>query len=239
MNQTLQNPLPTGGFATGFGNRKAGFSLPEILVSISIIAVLAVLSMTGIGRMKLAAAKSTTTNQMRQMSVAIHLWSGDKSSGEPMYFSNGTADYGHESTPGANASLAPGNLARALFNKIDPDNSYLTDPTVFFTPLAKVKPPRTENYAPNLANSGRLWGTYAYYYPLSIGVEMTTRQREAIGAVATSKVGVDAKGKLLLATDYENSVPLFDPIYMALMVDGSVKEVAKTRPAWRKWVFNE
>ncbi len=239
MKQPFQKSIPTRSFPAGSGRHKAGFTLPEILVTISIIAVLAVLSVMGVNRLKFAAARSTSASQMRQMSVAINLWMADKSFSEPMYFSNGTGDYGHESSPGANAALAPGNPARVLFDRNDPDNSYLTDHALFFTPLAKAKPPERNDYTPDMANSGNLWGTYAYYYPLNTSAEMTTRQREAIGAVATPKTGVNARGKLVLATDYENSAPIWDPIYMALMIDGSVSEVAKSRSAWRKWAYDE
>ncbi|MEX1048903.1 MAG: prepilin-type N-terminal cleavage/methylation domain-containing protein [Akkermansiaceae bacterium] len=237
MNALTRNSASTS--PTGIRFRANGFTIVELLVTISIITVLAVLSVMGVGRLKLAAAKSTSASQMRQMSVAIHLWMGDKSLNEPMYFGNGTGDYGHESAPGANSALAPGNPARVLFDRTDPNNSYLTDHALFFTPLSKARPPERHNYAPDQAISTKLWGTYAYYYPLATSGEMTTRQRDSIGAVATRKTGVYARGKLLLATDYENSVPIWEPYYMALMIDGSVKEVAKTRAAWRKWAFDE
>jgi prepilin-type N-terminal cleavage/methylation domain-containing protein len=239
MTHPLRKPNSVRAFSAGTGKPSTGFSLPEILVTITIIVVLAALSMMGVGRLKFTAAKSTTANQMRQMNVAINLWMAENSLREPMYFANGTGDYGHESSPGANSTLAPGNPARVLFNRDDPNSSYLTDHTLFFTPLAKAKPPERHNYAPDQASTGRLWGTYAYYYPLATSEQMTARQRESIGAVATAKTGIYARGKLLLATDYENSVPAWSPIYMALMIDGSVNEVAKSRPAWRKWVFDE
>ena len=51
----------------------------ELLVVIVIIAVLAVLGFTGMARVRVAAAKTTTSSEMRQIHVGMALWMADNS----------------------------------------------------------------------------------------------------------------------------------------------------------------
>ena len=48
-----------------------GFTLVEILVTITIIIVLAALSMIGVTHMRFAAAKADATNQIRQIGIIL------------------------------------------------------------------------------------------------------------------------------------------------------------------------
>ena len=214
-------------------------TLVEILVVIVIIIVLATLSTMGVRRMRIGAAKAQTINQLRQISVAVNSWAAEKNAGEPMYAANGTGDYGHESFPGAKADICPGNPAKALFNPQSPDDVYLTDPTLFFSPLSKIKAPNRKDYKPD--NTSALpWGTYAWHYPSNVAGQLTSRQDSAMGgAWAVTSIGNSAKGKLLMANEYTNSPPIWDKQYIALKIDGSVSVVAQTEAAWKKWAWNQ
>ncbi|MEO5714480.1 MAG: prepilin-type N-terminal cleavage/methylation domain-containing protein [Luteolibacter sp.] len=220
--------------------RTSGITLVEILVVIVIIAVLATLSTMGVRRMKLAAAKTQTINQLRQINVAVNMWAGEKNLGEPMYAANGTGDFGHEGFPGANAVICPGNPAKALFNPQSPDDGYLTDHSVFFSPLAKMKAPQRRDYKPDDTSPAHPWGTYAWHYPANVAGSLTSRQDNAMGgAWAVTSIGTGAKGKLLMANEYTNSDPIWDKQYLALLIDGSVSLVAQNEPGWKKWAWNQ
>lgn len=222
----------------GHRPRTTGFTLVELLVVIVIIAALAALSMVGLNRAKFAAAKAQTVSQLRQVSLAVTMWAAEKNAGEPMYAANGTGDYGHESFPGAKADISPGNPAKALFNPNSPDEGYLTDHTVFFSPLAKFKVPERKDYKPDETSAAHPWGTYAWHYPSN--TELTTKQNNAMGgAWAVASVSNAAKGKLLMANEYTNCNPIWQKQYVALMIDGSVSLVAQSQLAWDKWAWNK
>jgi type II secretory pathway pseudopilin PulG len=138
-----------------------GFSLTELLVVTVIVITLAALSLIGLNRTRLAAAKATTTSQMHQVGISVSLWAGEKNNGEPFYAANGSATYSHERFPGTNPLLAPGNPAMALFNKEDPGSGYMTDYTLYFSPLNKTPAPDLKSYEPEKADISKLWGTYA------------------------------------------------------------------------------
>ena len=237
MTSLDRNPIGTRSTRTRF--RPSGFTLTELLVTITIIVVLAVLSVMGVTRFRIAAAKSNTTSQMRQIATAVYLWAAEKNNGEPFYAANGTATFGHESTPGNNPNLAPGNPALLLFDKNSPNDGYLTDHTLLFSPLTKVKAPELKDYKPDQPSPAKQWGTYAWFYPANAGNELTSRQKGAIGPWALSKVSNSAAGRLMLATDYTNSQPVWGKFYLALMVDGSAQEVAKNEPGWKKWAWGQ
>lgn len=220
--------------------RPSGMTLVEILVVIVIIIVLATLSTMGVRRMKFSAAKTQTMNQMRQISIAVNMWAGEKNLGEPMYAANGTGDYGHESAPGANAVICPGNPGRALFNQQSPDDGYVADPSIFFSPLAKIKAPSRSDYKPEMAGPTAPWGTYGWHYPANNAGSLTSRQDSAMGgAWAVTTVTQAAKGKLLMANEYTNGTPIWEKHYLALMIDGSVSLVAQSETAWKKWAWNQ
>lgn len=221
------------------GFRRSGFTLTELLVTITIIVVLAALSVIGVTRMKIAAAKSVTTNQMRQISAATYQWAAENNNGEPFYAANGSGTYSHECVPGNNPKLAPGNPAMLLYNKDSPHDGYFTDHTLFYSPLVKFKAPARMDYAPDQASLTKLWGSYAWFYPANVGSQLTSRQANAIGPWSLSKVSNSAAGKLMLATDYLNSPPVWKRIYLALMVDGSAREVAQTEEGWKKWAWDQ
>lgn len=218
--------------------RTRGFTLVELLVVITIIVVLAALSMVGVSRMRLSAAKAGTTSQLRQIAVAVTLWGTEKNNGEPFYAANGTGTFPAEGSPGSNPILAPSNPGTALFNRDSPDDGYLTDHTLLFAPLAKYKIPERTEYRPDQTSATKLWGTYGYYYPSNVWAKLTPRQTTAIGGNwAIREISPDAAGKLLLATDYSLAKPAHSKqAYMALFVDGSVRDVANDQKGWERWL---
>lgn len=236
MNATTRNSAST--LPTGNRFRPSGFTLVELLVVITIIIVLAALSMVGVSNMRLSAAKARTTSQLRQVAVAVSLWGVEKNNGEPFYAANGTGTYPAESAVGTNPILAPANPGTALFNRESPDDGYVTDHTLFFSPLAKYKTPDRKDYKPDQASETKLWGTYAWYYPANVWEKLTERQITAIGGNwAMKAINPNAAGKLMLATDYSITKPaLSKQPYLALFVDGSVREVARSQKEWEKWL---
>ena len=236
---TNTNPLFISRWSSRSRKAADGFSLTELLVVIVIIITLAALSMIGLNRARLAAAKANTTSQMHQVGIAVTLWAGEKNNGEPFYAANGSATYSHERIPGTNPLLAPGNPAVALFNKEDPGSGYITDYTQFFSPLIKAPAPELKSYEPDKADPIKPWGTYAWFYPMVPLTQRTERQKSAMMNSNVGAVGPSAMGKLLMATDYTNSRPKWDEIYFALMIDGSVSLVAQNKAGWDKWALDK
>jgi len=224
--------------STSRRRRASGMTLVEILVVIVIIIVLATLSTMGVRRLKFSAAKTLSTNQMRQIYVGAYVWATEKNYGEPFYAANGTATYGNESSPGTNPLIAPGNPAMILYNVESPGDGYLTDHTIFFSPLAKTKAPARTDYKPDAATAEKPWGSYAWFYPAKPYDQFTQRQKDAVSpdSWAGGNTSVAAKGKLVLANAYKEGIlPVWDAHFLALMVDGSVTVVAQTQTGWDKW----
>jgi prepilin-type N-terminal cleavage/methylation domain-containing protein len=236
MHATITRSASTSPTTIRFRTR--GLTLVELLVVITIIVVLAALSMVGISRMKLSAAKARTASQLRQVAVSVSLWGIEKNNGEPFYAANGTGTFPAESAAGTNPILAPSNPGTALFNRESPNDGYLTDYTLLFSPLANYKIPERKDYRPDQTSETKLWGTYAWYYPANVWEKLTQRQTTAIGGNwAIKSINPNAAGKLLLATDYSIAKPaLSKQPYLALFVDGSVREVAQDQKAWEQWL---
>jgi type II secretory pathway pseudopilin PulG len=201
-----------------------GFTLVEILVTITIIITLAALSLVGVTRMKFSAAKATTINQMRQVGVATLSWGAERNNGEPSYVANGSGDYCDESAPGPNPALSPGNPAALLYNAEYPDQGYATDHRIFFSPLIKFATPVRKDYKPKQAGSGKPWGTFVWYYPFS--TTMTAKQSAASGqSVGLVRVRKNLENKLVMMTDYSRNEPTWEKHYLALFVDGTVRSL--------------
>lgn len=212
----------------------SGFTLVELLVTIVIIAALAALSVMGVTRMKFSAAKAGTINQMRQVGIAVLTWGSEKNGGEPFYVANGSGDYSDESAPGPNPALSPGNPAAMLFNTEEPDQGYTTDHTLFFSPFVRITPPSRKDYKPKEAVTGKPWGTYVWYYPFS--TSMTAKQSSASGQwVGGVKVHPRLDKRLVMMTDYSRDEVIWKKLYLALLLDGTVRDLSSdevpTRPA--------
>ena len=223
------------------GNRIPGFTLVELLVVITIIIVLAAISFVVASRAKVSAAKVTAVSQMRNIGAATALWSADHASVEPFYFANGTGTYPNESGGGA-SPFAPGNPAMALYNAESPDSGYITDRSVFFSPLVDYKTPSLDSYDPANASSKAIWGTYAWVHPF---VEVSKRSGRQITSISSnqgqeveSPINPAIAGRFMMSESYNDAdyPPKFDKkIFHALMTDGSVQHVADSPQGLSNW----
>jgi len=213
-------------------SRNNGFTLVELLVTITIIIVLAALSMVGIQRIRFSAAKAGAINQMRQVGTAVITWGAEKNNGEAFYVANGSGDYCDESEAGPTA-LAPGNPAKLLYNTQDPDQGYVTDHTLFYSGLVNTPAPTRKLYNPAQATVGKTWSTFVWYYPFA--TVKTARQSSGSGQnLGSVKVSPSLDGKLMMMTDYSRGKPKWEKAYMALFADGTVRALSRgeepTRP---------
>lgn len=202
---------------------RKGFSLVELLVVIVIIISLAVLSMMGVQRMRFGAAKSTTASQMRQIAISTSLWAAENNNGEPFYVANGTGTYSDECIAGANPKLSPANPPSVLYDKINPGNGYLTDHTLFFSPLVKAKAPVQKDYHPDKSSATKPWGNYVWYYPYTNNP--TKRQSDAMFSYWLPNTVTKLDKKLLMITDYTANKSAWKKYYLGLMIDGAVREM--------------
>ncbi len=226
-----QNPPSQTSRANKSNNK--GFTMVELLVTITIIIVLAALTMVGIQRARFSAAKASAINQMRQVGVAALSWGAEKNNGEPFYVSNGSGDYCDESEAGPNPALAPGNPAKLLYNTDNPDEGYVADHRLFYSGLVKATIPQRKLYIPSQATAGKSWSTYVWYYPFA--TTKTAKQASASGQNLSSvKVSPNLDRKLMMMTDYSRSKPMWEKAYMALFIDGTVRALTRgeepTRP---------
>lgn len=220
--------------------RSAAFTLLELLVVIAIILTLAALAFLGGRKVMAGAAKSRNVSQMRQIGSAVAMWAAEYNNNEPMYFANGTGDFGHEGKmPGKNPDLAPGNPAKLLYSKDDPSSSYLADYSVFFTPLCTYEVPSKKNYDPDAASGNAPWANFVWLYPSTPTI--TARQRDAMGGFSNKTIGREALDKVILGNDFQFgfSKPRYGTFYHALFRDGSVKSIGDTAEEWRAWYTGE
>ena len=218
-----------------------GFTLVELLVVITIIVILAAVTFVFASRAKVVASKSTAISQMRNIGVAVAVWSADQSSTEPFYFANGTATYPSEAGGGTSV-FTPGNPAMVLYNRNSPESGYITDRSYFFSPLVKYTVPDIKTYDPSKANAKAIWGTYAWVHPFVEVAKRSGRQMNAIqnnqGQEVESPINPAIAGRFVMMESYDdnNYPPKYGKkIYNALMIDGSVQYIADTPSGLSKW----
>jgi prepilin-type N-terminal cleavage/methylation domain-containing protein len=95
---------------------KRGFTLIELLVVIAIIAILMGMLLPAVQKVREAAARSTCSNNLKQLGLAVH----NHASANQDKMPGGTQSFGHPSSPGY-----PGNMFfSALLPHIEQDNLY-------------------------------------------------------------------------------------------------------------------
>ncbi len=216
---------------------RTGFTLVEMLVVITIIIALAALTFSITNRMRVAAAKSRSISQLRNISMGLASWMGDNSSPEPFYVASGTGDYPHES--GNGKGLKPGNPASVLYNRADPSAGYIQDFSVFYSPLAKVPSglPTEANYNPSKASHAAVWGTFTYFYP-HVTVANRTARQEANGVAVIGSSRSSTDGKLVMSEFYEGdwvTTKFGKEIHHALLSDWSIQYVADSNTRFNAW----
>lgn len=224
-------------------HRTSGFTLVELLVVITIIAVLASLVFVGAQRGMASANKSRTVSQMREIGVAVATWASENNNNEPMYFRDGSGDSSSEATPAlsvADRKICAGNPAILLFNKDTPSESYLQKPAAFFAATQKCTIPSDSDYDPSRANKDRLWGSFMWVYPSVPADERTERQKAIMRSSSYTTVSRQAYNNLLMFNDYSFAKPKNpkDKSYYALFRDSSVRNVATNGNIWG-WFFRD
>lgn len=215
--------------------RHAGFTLVELVVVITIIVVLAALTITVTSRVKLAAAKTNGISQMRNIGVAVAVYASDNALTDYFYYANGTGDYYNERGDGS--KFNPGNPAQALYNVQSPEAGYIQDHSVFFSPLAKFKLPAKKDYDPANASDAKPWGTYAWFYPYARLEKLVGPQIGHVANPIVTAINPAIEGRYMMSEAYPAAMgPKFGkPIYHALMNDGSVRYVGDSAAAYNKW----
>lgn len=213
-----------------------GFTLTEILVVLTIIVVLAALTMTITSKIRRSAAAAKSINQMRQISVAVATHTADNGMLDFFYVSSPVADYWNEN--GNGAKYTPGNPARALYNAQSPESGIVQDHLMFFSPLVDIDPPDKSEYDPTKANSKNPWGTYAWFYPfIADATKMEGPQKAYAKLVTSESVNPRIEGKYMMSESYPSiSGPKFGKkIYHALLNDGSIQYVADSLAEYERW----
>jgi prepilin-type N-terminal cleavage/methylation domain-containing protein len=222
-------------------NARSGFTLVELMIVIVIIAVLSVLVFLGARRGMMAANQSRTTSQMREIGAAVGLWASENNNNEPMYFRDGTGDSSSEATPAlvtAHRIYCGGNPAVLLFDKTNPSQGYIQDPSVFFAASQTWKAPAAKDYDPTTASSTKLWGSFMWVYPSVPADERTERQKTIMRSSSYTTVSRQAYDNLLMFNDYSFAKRKYpqDKSYFALFRDSSVRKVATNGDIWG-WFF--
>ncbi|MFM2198983.1 MAG: hypothetical protein RLZZ505_2415 [Verrucomicrobiota bacterium] len=216
---------------------RSGFTLVELLIVITMIAVLALLVFMGARRGLMAANQSRTTSQMREIGVAVAAWAAENNNNEPMYFRDGTGDSSSEATPApvaANRRLCAGNPAILLYDRVNPTQGYIQDPSVFFAATQIWKAPAAKDYNPSAASSTNLWGTYMWVYPSVPADERSERQKTIMRSSSYVTVSREAYDNVLMFNDYSFAKRKYpqDKSYFALFRDSTVRKVATNGDIW-------
>lgn len=216
----------------------SAFTLVEILVVITIIAVLLAVTISGTTKIRQSAAATKSINQMRQISIAVATYTADNAMLDFFYVSTPVADYWNE--PGGGSKYNPGNPASVLYNADSPDSGIIQDHQVFFSPLVKYDVPERTKYNPKKASKTSAWGTYAWFYPfVADATKLQGPQRNYAKLVTAETVNPRIEGKYMMSESYpsvEGSGPKFSKkIYHALLSDGSIQYVADSQAAYEKW----
>ena len=141
--------------------RNTAFTLIEILVVVSIIALLASLLMPALRGAKHLAMEAGCRSQLHQVSTAIGLYMVDHQTHEPWRFNGDSVDAAHESS----RNRQPGNPARALTANpaTGAGPTFLPDGRPFFCPLVPITYDEHFERSPPY-DYVTYWGTYTWYY---------------------------------------------------------------------------
>lgn len=221
------------------------FSLVELLVIITVFAVLLTILLPALDRARAKAQVMSCKSGMKQIGINILLYMSNNSLTHPLPFQSGTGDHPSEGRPNAKGTLFPGNAAIYTSDYFESRESLVQ---TMFCPLVDTA---GEEFKASPAPGGRwkkgdgLWSTSVYLYGKSLGTNdpfWTERQKHNFTVNFITSVNEVSENVVL--TDYPEQRATWMPEwktqfehYNALMSDGSVKEPASTYINLNLWLW--
>src|SRR5471030_2377403 len=126
--------------------QKRAFTLIELLVVIAIIAILAAMLLPALAAAKKKAQRISCTNNLKQVGLAMRIWSGDNGDRFPMAVSSstgGASEYiGHSGNPNVTSTkLNPGMVFMVMSNE-------LSVPKIIYCPSDNIHSSAGTNFSP-------------------------------------------------------------------------------------------
>jgi len=211
------------------------FTLIELLVVVAILGILVSILLPSLSMARIKSKIAVCKSNMKQVGIATATYMIDSPLPHPPIFRSGTGDHPHEGRVNEIGRVAPGNAAAWSYPYLESHQN------VFFCPLAITE--RTFARSPH-GLADKFWGTSIYLFGKAANSDDPYAHYRATGNNQA------AANNLTTVNDISEDVMMFDTWsnetlginfdfehYNTLMLDGSVKEPAKTKIKMRAWLF--
>lgn len=208
--------------------RSLGFTLIEMLLVVSLIALLISLLLPALAQSRGVARVAVCANQLHQLHGAIVEYQQRYRMRKPWQFANGSADYPHESGSGVGK---PGTPARALVVS----TKILPDARLLFCPDIPAKYETIYNPAPN-ESFVQFHATYSWHHQKVRAVDDATPSGNSIlwaNPISKDLILVDNAASTWASWGY----PYSYPHYNALMLGGEVRMITRVQSELSKWLW--
>lgn len=221
------------------------FSLIELLVVITIFAILLTILLPTLDKARSKAQVMTCKSNMKQVGTGILLYMSNNGISHPLPFQSGTGDHPSEGKPYAKGTLFPGNAAIYTSDYFE-SKELMVD--TFFCSLVDTN---NEKFNMSPAPGGRwqegdgIWSTYVYLYGKSLARnDPYFEERQKYNFTVNFIRSVNEVSEKVVLTDYPQQRATWMPKwntryehYNALMHDGSVKEPSRTYSNLNLWLW--